>query len=426
MSWLLRDPREIPEALVASLKSYCARAERPASSEEVRLALARLSAARDREILQAAAREPPARPLSPHAFVDILEGMPAEQAAALEEAGAYLAIAREVAAEALEMQLREARERPAERRTTTTPRRRRRPQESPVTPFVRRRARPASEEEPSAEGEQADEAPPPPSPPPRPGRKPAEPRFGRFVSGPPAKRSIAELEGDEGAAILRELIEETHGNLGALVERLNVAWAPPHGRIGPERAEKLLDRHGLVPVRKAAERARLRALLRRNRGFARPVARAWGIPPGELRDLVRAHGLEEEVRELRARARAEALAETRLPARLQLLYRHVDRLRDLGVLRPLNQETYHALRRLVDAFPFEEEAPATPEELLERIRRAEGIDRALWTWAAEHFNLLGMAAHRLGVRLAPRPRRFDDRGRRTPPGSRPRGPRRDR
>src|SRR5690606_15140606 len=102
---LVRDPREISDSIVSAVLDFCRRADRPTTAEEVRLALARLGSDREREILRLAASEPPARPLSPHAFVDWIQGMPPAQAAALEEAGAYQAIAREAAAQAIDLQL---------------------------------------------------------------------------------------------------------------------------------------------------------------------------------------------------------------------------------------------------------------------------------------------------------------------------------
>lgn len=467
---LVRDPREISDALVTSVLDFCRRAQRPAAPGEVRLALARLGEERDREILRIASQAPPAQPLSPHAFMDWVLGMPAEQAAALEEAGAYLAVAREAAQEAIDLQIRRDREAAALTRPKPAARRRKKAGAQEPTPLIRRRAKaveaapptePAGEapppEAPTEPGtEPLAEAPPPEAPPPRPGRRPAQPTFGRFVSGAPAKRPFEELEGPEGAEILRGLITETHGSVAHLADRLNAAWAPRRGAIGPEQIGRLLARHGLEESRRKAERAQIRALLRRNRGYDRPVARAWRLTTGELRQLIADYGLIDEVKQLRARAREEALAETRLDARLSLLHRHADRLRALGVHRTLDREVLRELRRLVDALPLGEE-PQTPEVLLEMLRRQEGFDRSLWRWAVDEFGLIGAAARRLGIPLARRPRptprfgaprgepRFGERGHgqeprfgergpggaprfgdRPPRGPHPRPPRRDR
>lgn len=401
---LVRDPREISDSIVSSVLDFCRRAQRPASPGEVRLALARLGEDRDREILRIASQKPPATPLSPHAFVDWVLGMPPEQAAALEEAGAYLAVAREAAAEAIDLQLRRDREAAALAKPKPATRRRRKTGTSEPTPLIRRRAKAKA----PAEEEAAPETPPaeatePELPPVRPGRRPAQPQFGRFVSGRPAKRPLQELERAEGAQILRDLIKETHGGMALLTSRLDATWAPAHGRITPAQVEALLARHGLEPLRRKAERDQLRALLRRNRGYDRPVARAFRISTSELRNLLHEHNLMDEVKELRARAREEALAETSLEARLDLIHRHADRLRALGVLRALEKEVLQELRRLVDDFPAEEELK-TPEILLEMVRRQEGFDRGLWRWTVDHFGLLRAAARRLGVPLAPPPR----------------------
>ncbi len=97
---LLRDPAEIPAPVAIALADFCRRADRPSSAEEVRQALARLSPDEDRTVLGICKGEPPARPLSPHAVIDLVRGLPAAEAARLEETGAYEAIAAEAAAEA--------------------------------------------------------------------------------------------------------------------------------------------------------------------------------------------------------------------------------------------------------------------------------------------------------------------------------------
>lgn len=428
---LVRDPREISDSIVSAVLDFCRRADRPTTAEEVRLALARLGSDREREILRLAASEPPARPLSPHAFVDWIQGMPPAQAAALEEAGAYQAIAREAAAQAIDLQLRLDRAAKVEKKVRPTTKRRKKADETPAGPIVRRRPRPEPPAEATAEtgtGEREPES--PPSPPVRPGRRPAEPRFGRFVSGPPAKRPIAELEGPEGGEILRGLIAETHGNPSLLLDRLNAAWAPPQGTIGRARLEELLERHGLAAVRRKAEREQLRALLRRQRGFDRPVARAWRISTADLRRLVAEYGLAEELEELRRRAREEVLAEERLEARLDLLFRQADRLHALGAHREIHEKVREELTRRVEQTPVEGK-PETPEVLLELVRRQEGLDRAAWRWAVDRFGLLGLAARRLGIPLAPGPERRWGESRapfphRAPRGARPRPFKRDR
>lgn len=418
---LVRDPREISDSLVAAVLDFCRRAKRPSTPEEVRLALARLPEERERDLRMAASREPPATPLSPQAFVDWVEGMPPDQAAALEEAGAYLAMARQAAAEALEMQL--ARPAQEEAKPLTPIRRRRKATKTPPVLVRRRRtAEPSATrtepETPSGEGAAAEAGAST-----RPGRSRAAPRFGRFVSGRPAKRPIQELEAPEGADILLQLVGETDGNLRALLDRVNLAWAEDGRPIGAARLEALLRRHQIEEQRRRIERDRLRTLLRRERGFDRPVARAWKLSPRELRRLIQTYGLAEEVEELRARARADILAETQLSARLALLFRQQDRLRALGVYREVRQAAAHELRERVDTLPLDEKIQA-PEVLLEMVRRQEGIDRGLWRWATEAFDLLAVAARRLGIPLAPTRPRHPGHGRLRPP--RMRNPRPDR
>ncbi|MFO7155287.1 MAG: hypothetical protein DIU72_001540 [Pseudomonadota bacterium] len=404
---LVRDPREISDHLVSALVDFCRRAERPTTPGEARIALARLGSDRDREVLRLASMEPPARPLSPHAFVDWVQGMPPEQAAALENAGAYQAIAREAALRAIDLQVELDRAAKTEKAVRTAPRRPRRTRPSSIDPIVRRRPRPeagaeASAERPTTADETAEGVPA------RPGRRPAKPTFGRFVSGTPVRRPAEELENPSGEAILRELLAETHGNPTLLLERLNALWEGPFDR---KRLEKLLERHGLAEARRTAERERLRALFRRHRGFDRPVARAWQVSIPELRRLVDQYGLSTEVAELARRAREEILAEPRLDTRLDLLFREADRLRALRAYRELRDQLRADLLARVENAPVETQAE-TPEALLEIVRREAEIDRATWRRAVDAFGLLGAAARRLGVPFSPsredddRPRRF--------------------
>lgn len=440
---LLRDPREISIQLVEQVADLCRRAGRPTSEGEVRLALARLGSSHDPDLSALARRKPPASPLSPHAVVDIVLGMPPEQASALEEAGAYLALAREAAEAAVELQTRPAPPAPAPKATTP---RKKREKAGPPAPILR----------PRREVEARKTQPPPPEeepapPPPRPGRRPAAPTFGRFVEGPKAKRPFSELEDPAGQAILEELVVEVRGNPAALGARLADTWASPSGRFDEEVVGRLLAHHGLEALRTKQERDNLRGLLRRHRGFVRPVARALDMHPAQLRDLMSAYGLEADAEEQRRRTKEEALAETSLRGRLQLVLRQEDRLRDLRILHHIERQAAHELRDLVAGGPVPEGFDA-PEPLLEWIRRDLGIDRAGWEQAVERFDLLWVAARRLG--LAPsRPRGFGPRdfgprgfdrgpgpgrrgppprgrphgpgGRDRPPGRGPRGPRRD-
>ena len=394
---LVRDPREISDHVVSALLDFCRRADRPATPEEARIALARLGSDRDRDVLRLASMEPPARPLSPHAVVDWVQGMPPAQAAALEEAGAYRAIAREAALRAIDLQVELDRAAKAEKSVRTAPRRPRRSRTSSIDPIVRRRPRAAAAEAGARAESPAGQAEEPPAPA-RPGRRPAAPTFGRFVSGTPARRPAAELEGPSGEAILRELVAETHGNTTLLLERLDALWEGPFDR---RRLEELLERHGLTQVRRLAERERLRALFRRHRGFDRPVARAWRVSIPELRRLVNEHGLATEVAELARRAREEILAETRLEAKLDLLFREADRLRALHIHRELREQVRAELRARVESAPVEGRVE-TPEVLLELVRREAEIERATWRRAVDEFGLLAAAARRLGVAIPPR------------------------
>lgn len=97
---LLREPSEIPAAVAIALADFCRRAGRPSSSHEVRVALARLSPDEDRGVEKLCNEAPPAKPLSPHAVIDIVRGRPAADAARLEEEGHYLEVARQAALDA--------------------------------------------------------------------------------------------------------------------------------------------------------------------------------------------------------------------------------------------------------------------------------------------------------------------------------------
>lgn len=105
---LLRDPADVPAPVAIALADFCRRADRPAPAEEVRQALARLSPDEDAAVLRLCAAEPQAKPLSPHAVVDVIRGLPAREAARREAEDGYAAIARAAAEAARDAAARES------------------------------------------------------------------------------------------------------------------------------------------------------------------------------------------------------------------------------------------------------------------------------------------------------------------------------
>lgn len=395
---LVRDPRKVPARVAIAASDFCRRAGRSPSPEEVRLALARLGSDRDRDVLALCEKEPPATPLSPHALVDVVFGMPPDQAAALEAEGAYLPMALEAAEAAVRFHA-VAPPQEAEAEAEAPPpgraraQRKRKKAEAPA-PIRRPRAEVEARREALEPLPHEEEAPPPP---PRPGRKPAAPSFGRFVEGPKAKRPFEELEAPGGKETLSSLLAELHGNPAALVRRMDVSW---QGRRGPRFDEDdlahLIRAHDLEPVREKEERAHLLALVRRNKGFLRPIARAMDRRPAEVRRLLTDYGLRDELKVQRRLAREQALAEKRLPTRLRWILRQGDRLDELGILRDMERALRQDLFEAVDSTQWEE-GPPSPQNLLELTRRALDLDAPTWEAAVERFGLLNAAARRLGI-----------------------------
>ncbi len=418
---LQRDPLSIPAPVAIALADFCRRADRPSSPDEVRQALARLSSLDDSRVMSLCSEEPPTRPLSPHAVVDVLEGLEAEEAAAREARGHYRSMAEGIARDAAaakaasEAAAAEARPTAAIASAPTieaAPKARtRRASAKAPTPLLRRsreevETRRLAREAETIAREDQEERPPPP----RPGRKPAAPLFGRFVVGPAAKRPLRELGTDELAALISELRANTRG----LTDRLDSLFSGEGGKSIDVR--KLVRQHGLAEHFKQEERDNLRGLLRQQRGFEPPIRRALGLTGGELRRLIANHGLEAEARELKERTREEARADAPLASRLQLACSRTDALRDAGVLDELDQRNFAELEASLDRIASEREVD--PVVLVELSRRELGIEPRPWRKAAEHYRLVHAAARRLGVPPPPEPGP-EERPPRPPMGGRP-------
>jgi len=466
---LLRDPADVPAPVAIALADFCRRAGRPSSADEVRQALARLSPDEDRAVQQLCAGEPAARPLSPHAVIDVVRGLPAAEAARREEAGVYGAIAAEAAAEAaarpaapgglaaeVAAAAREQGENPfapgdesqrariraavaraagdleraadelgledgaALRRLAAklgvldellgvqaaAPAAKEKPQRRKKTPALTgpiRRTRAEVEAMRAAkekEEEPAEEAPPAP----RPGRSPAAPQFGRYVTGQAVRRPWAELESPEGSAVLEGLVAELRANRRQIVDRLGVLYARPDGKpIGEADLDRLLARHDLTDWLRSVERENLRILLRQSRGFLPPVRRALQLEPRELQKLLRLHNLEADVRELKERTREEARADRPLAERLVLAAEKAEQLEDAGVLAELDERNLAELRPAIEAVAAEGTS-TEPTVVVELARRRLAIEPRAWRKALRRYRLAWLAAEILGVPPPEEPR----------------------
>ncbi|HEY0839785.1 MAG TPA: hypothetical protein VGD74_06330, partial [Vulgatibacter sp.] len=354
---LFRDPLSVPTPIAIALADFCRRADRGATSEEVRLALACVPAAEDAKIAAFCAGDPPAVPLSPLAAIDVYLGRPAGEAARLELDGHY----REALAALTSLPIPSAAQAeetfesralagtdggkdagaPKERKPTKgrkgtkgapePVRRSREEVESRRLEAEQRRAAPVSEEE-------------APSPP-RPGRSPAAPQFGRFVGGPAARRPLRDLGADE----LADIVSEMRANRRAILERIDALYSrDDRSSLGPADLSRLLRKHALEAHFVRAERENLKGLLRQNRGFLPPIRRALGMTAAELRRAIGAHGLETELRMWQERLREEARAEAPLAERLALALARTEALRAAGALDDLEAFNRARLREALD------------------------------------------------------------------------------
>ena len=401
---LFRDPLTVPTPVAIALADFCRRAERPASSAEVRLALSSLPAEDDAEFAAYCAGEPPARPLSPLATVDVFRGRPAQEAARLEEEGHYrrvasalerLPVAPLAPGEGAPVRAQEkGAPSPAAAAPPDASPKRRKSKGAAASPEPIRRSREEvalrrlEEEKQRATG--PEETPPPP---PRPGRTPAAPQFGRFVGGPAARRPLRELATEE----LAEMIDELRANRRGILERLDAVYARDEREaLTPADLNRLLQRHGLVERFARAERDNLKTLLRQNRGFLPPIRRALGMTAPELRRAIARYDLESELREWQERLREEARTEAPLVDKLALAIARTEPLRAAGVLDDLDGANLEALGEALRAAAAKG-ATQDPTVVVELARRELGIDPRPWRKAVAHYGLIVEAAGILGV-----------------------------
>jgi hypothetical protein len=369
---LARDPDEVPTPLAIAAADFCRRAGRPSSPEAVRLALARLDDSDDGALQALVDAEPEARPLGPEALVDLVRGLHPDEAAAREDSGYYLAMARaprvpapprsatrrvvapskpsalqlreqqkaEVvlaleqaggdlprAAKSLGIELEQLQARLKRfsllRQARTLARGPGVPEA--IAPVVRPKGTRQARVRPLA-------AVPPPLPKRGAGRLPK----GRMILGTAVARDPRELERAAGKDELGELLRNFRGNRLALLERLNQIFRSPKGPLTVEQLDALITRHGLRAEADQLERENLVFLFTQARGDLPAVAKKLKLKPGALKRELQERGLWAEAERIRDRFRRELFGRA-TSEQVQSLLTRQSYLKEIGALKALDQ-----------------------------------------------------------------------------------------
>lgn len=375
---LARDPDEVPTPLAIAAADFCRRAGRPSSPEAVRVALARLEPSEDQALQALVDHEPRARPLGPEALVDLVRGLDPEEAAAREESGYYLAMARaprvpapapslrprgvaRPTAQALRTQQKEELVQALEQVGGDLPRAARllgieveqlqarlkrfslvrqaraltRGPGVPVAiaPQLRPRGTHTVRERPRA-------AVPPPLPKRGAGRLPK----GRLVLGTAAGRDPRELERPTGKDELAELVRSFRGNRRALLERLNQIFRSPRGPMSLEQLDALIARHNLRAEADRLEHENLLFLFTQARGDLPAVAKKLKLTAGALKRELQARGLWAEAERIRDRFRRELFGRA-ISEQVHSLLTRQSYLKEMGALKALDQHVRREVER---------------------------------------------------------------------------------
>lgn len=372
-----RHPDDVPTPVAVAVADFCRRAKAPASPSLVRSALALLSEADDARARALADTEPEARPLGPFAVVDVLRGTPQAAAAERERQGFYDEVRRQAAKSPV----------PAAP-TLTAPARRgpellvdpaamaERPKKA-RTPTLKEKVAPRRRK--AGEGAEAPARPAPPLPGTAflPKRTLPAPR-GRFTRIEPSRASFEILLRADGRETLVALLEQVPHRV-ALLRALEQGYVGRRGEaLGLEEVEGALRQHRLLAGLEQREREAVLAGLVEQKGALGRTAHALGLEGPELQALVKALGLEREVKEVRERFAREALSPRTLGLRVELLQR-TRYLEDLGIEQQFREALTRDLAALVDEVA---EAATDAPTLVDMLSRqhglhAEGLRRAL-------------------------------------------------
>lgn len=390
-----RNPDDVPTPIAVAVSDFCRRAGVGASPAEVRDALSLISEEEDFRVRALTDSEPEARPLGPHAVIDVLRGTAQDVAATRQNSG-YYALARELVTE--------------RERTTPTPLEAP-PSTEPAPAAETGSGLPGAPSRPAGKPGKEKKAPPPtmaekiapkkraaqplPSdvddlahedlPALEPARDREKPRpKGRYANIAPTRHTADELFEQDAEKLLVDLVEQ-YPDRFALTRTLGETYT---GRkegqpLRTEDVERALEHHGLTDKLERKERQAVLGAYSEQRGAAGRVSFALGLSVPELNRLVKALGLAEEVELVRERFRRDALSPRNLAARIDLLGRG-KYLSDLGIRRRFDDALKNDLKKLLQKY-----APRarTREDLVGVVARQEGTQPELLSRAIEKLGL---------------------------------------
>jgi hypothetical protein len=280
---------EIDGELVERVTRWCAEAGRQTGTSTIRAALAPLGWDELLAVKALLADPPPARPLGPHALVDVARGVPADVAAEREREGRYRSEPDDPAPAPADEPPREPK---GTRRVS--PRRRAR------AAFVIHRAR--------------DRAAPEPTPEENP------------------RRPVEELFRPEGRSVLERLVRAGGARRAKLAAALAAGWRTSTGAPAtPDDLAALLEEHGLARAFERRERDETLHAVRAAGGLLGATAERLGIDEAGLASALERLGIGPEVERIREERRRDLRARATLSERVKLLLEDGPRLRDLGL-----------------------------------------------------------------------------------------------
>lgn len=378
-----RHPDDVPTPVAVAVSDYCRRAQSKASARDVREALSTLNPEDDFRVRALAEGEPDAKPLGPFAFVDVLLGASPALAAQREGCG-YYELARELLVEAppsAEDSLPDRSPPPQGLPRNTPAKRQLEPARAPtvaekIAPKKKPLAAPAPLPDAEAAAIMVSEG--------APSGKRSLPRpRGRFTQLEVQKNSVVTLFEPEGAAVVRQMLEQQH-HRPALLEALRVQFS---GRSQPDvssvEVDALLEHHGLLAVTLHREREALLGAYTEHRGAHGRVAWALNVRPSDLEKWVTGLGMKDEVEAVRERFRREALGTSHWTARLDLLGR-TKYLADLGITQRFTDTLRKELSLQLDGILPDATDPADASH---RIGRVLGVAPELVSRAFEKLGL---------------------------------------